>query len=145
MTGMPLRLISLGFATLLVLSSAIGQVPTPTPDKKAGGRHGKFHFTTDEQIAVDANRRKQIREKLASLRQDLDTLAKDPAAKQRLSSEIGAFEAYVNAVEHSETHSASPVAAQEETILNEKKGMSHCTMCHEAGDPSHSVSRTSRR
>src|SRR5690349_443346 len=89
MTGMPLRLISLGFATLLVLSSAIGQVPTPTPDKKAGGRHGKFHFTTDEQIAVDANRRKQIREKLASLRQDLDKLAKDPAAKQRLSSEVG--------------------------------------------------------
>ena len=127
-------------ATFLLLLAAIGQVPS-TKNAPAGGRHGKFHFLTDEQIASDANRRTQIRERLASLKKDAAKLTSNDAAKQRLLSDISAFEAYVNAVEHRDTHPAGPVAAQAEAILNEKKGMMQCTFCHEGGEPGHVAAR----
>ena len=137
-------LFAMWLAIFLLLSAATGQVPS-TKDAKPGGRHGKFHFVTDEQIAVDANRRAQIRERLASLRKDIDKLARNNAAKQRLLAEVTTFEGFVDTVEHRETQPAGPVAAQAEQILNEKKGMSHCTMCHEGADPGHpGAARTAR-
>jgi hypothetical protein len=131
-------------ATIFLLAAAIGQVPS-TKTAPAGGRHGKFHFITDEQIAADANRPTQIRERLASLKKDAAKLAKDDIAKQRLLSELGTFEAFVNSVEYRDSHPAGPVAAQAEAILNEKKGMMQCTFCHEAGEPGHVAPRGARQ
>jgi hypothetical protein len=131
------------FITTFLLFAAIGQVPS-TKNAPAGGRHGKFHFITDEQIAADANRRTQIRDRLASLKKDVGQLAKDDKAKQRLVSELGAFEAYVNAVEYRDIHPAGPVAAQAEAILNEKKGMMQCAFCHESSQPGHVAARGAR-
>jgi hypothetical protein len=137
-------LFAMWLALFLLLSAATGQVPS-TKDAKPGGRHGKFHFMTDEQIAIDANRRTQIRERLTALRNDIDILARNGAAKKRLLAEINTFEQFLDTVEHRATHSAGPVAAQSEQILNEKKGMSHCTMCHEGADPGHpGAARTAR-
>ena len=127
-------------AAFLIVAVAAGQVPS-TKNAKAGGRHGKFHFMTDEQIAQDNTQRTQICERLVAFRKDIDVLAKDDAAKQRLAAEIQAVEGYVKAVEQRTTHPASPTAGQTEALLNAKKGNMQCTFCHEGSDPSHSVSR----
>src|SRR5690242_15607252 len=91
-------LFAMWLAIFLLLSAATGQVPS-TKDAKPGGRHGKFHFVTDEQIAIDANRRAQVRDRLTSLRNDINKLAKNSAAKQRLLADVSTFEAFVNTVE----------------------------------------------
>jgi hypothetical protein len=127
-------------ALLLIVAIAAGQVPSTTL-AKAGGRHGKFHFVTDEQLALDDTERAQMRERLIAFRKAVDILAKNDAAKTRILGEIQVMERYINNEEARSSRPASTTAAQAEAILNAKKGMMQCTFCHEGPDPSHAAAR----
>jgi hypothetical protein len=101
---------------------------------KAGGRVGKFHFVTNEQLAEDSKSRTQIRAELAGLKQDVAKLAKNDKAKQRLLTEIASFEKFVDVTEAREKEPAGPTAKRVEAILNDKKGVSQCSACHDEDD-----------
>ena len=106
----------------------------------AGGRHGKFHFVTDEQIAADAKARAEIRAKLKDLKKDAGKLSKDDKSKDRLLANLADFETYVNTMETHEKEPVGPTAKRVEMILNDKKGVSNCSACHDEDD-SHIHSR----
>lgn len=101
---------------------------------KAGGRPGQFRFYTNDQLTADASRRAQLRAKLADLKKDMGSLAKNEKAKQRFLTEIADFETYVNMTETREKESAGPTAKRVEAILNDKKGNTECSACHDSDD-----------
>lgn len=101
---------------------------------KAGGRVGRFHFVTNEQLAADATSRAQIRSELNSLKQDLAKVAKNDKAQQRLLTEIASLQKFVDATEAREKEPAGPTAKRVEAILNDKKGVSQCSACHDEDD-----------
>lgn len=111
---------------------------------KAGGRPGQFRFYTNDQLTADASRRVQLRLKLADLKKDMGSLAKNDKAKQRFLTEIADFENYVTMTESREKESAGPTARRVEAILNDKKGNTECSACHDADDAHQRPTRGSR-